>query len=51
MFRDMTGNITSRLPAKMILPVQFSLDEWPEKPGTQVGMQRPLFRKKLWSHK
>lgn len=38
-------------PAEMDLPAQVSLDEWSEKPGTQVGMQRPLFRKKPWAHK
>lgn len=46
----MTANIT-RQPAEMNLPAQLSLDGWPEKPGTQVAMQRPLFRKKPWSHK
>lgn len=47
---EITGDFTRPLWEKH-LPAHVSLEEWAEKPGTQLERQRPLFRKKPWSQR
>ena len=47
---EITGDFTRPLGEKH-LPAHVSLEEWAEKPGTQLERQRPLFRKKPWSQR
>jgi hypothetical protein len=46
--REITGKFT-RASEEKLLPAHVALDEWAEKPGTQLETQRPLFRKNPWA--